>query len=72
MNVKNFVMAWKVLFIVHWQDIRFLYMCIQGLIPEIDVSSLHTHYDKTKYTNAKRSIPAHPTFVNDYHRDLHL
>ena len=25
-----------------------------------------------KYTNAKRSIPAHPTFVNDTHRDLHL
>ena len=26
----------------------------------------------TKYINAKRSIPAHPTFVNDTHRDLHL
>ena len=26
----------------------------------------------TKYNNAKRSIPAHPTFVNDAHRDLHL
>ena len=25
-----------------------------------------------KYNNAKRSIPAHPTFVNDNHRDLHL
>ena len=25
-----------------------------------------------KYNNAKRSIPAHPTFVNDTHRDLHL
>ena len=27
---------------------------------------------KQKYNNAKRSIPAHPTFVNDNHRDLHL
>ena len=27
---------------------------------------------KNKYNNAKRSIPAHPTFVNDTHRDLHL
>ena len=26
----------------------------------------------TKYNNAKRSIPAHPTFVNDTHRDFHL
>ena len=25
-----------------------------------------------KYINAKRSIPAHPTFVNDSHHDLHL
>ena len=25
-----------------------------------------------KYNNAKRSIPAHPTFVNDTHRDLDL
>ena len=25
-----------------------------------------------KYNTAKRSIPAHPTFVNDAHRDLHL
>ena len=25
-----------------------------------------------KYNNAKRSIPAHPTFVNDAHCDLHL
>ena len=25
-----------------------------------------------KYNNAKRSIPAHPTFVNDAPRDLHL
>ena len=25
-----------------------------------------------KYNNAKRSIPAHPTFVNDSHHDLHL
>ena len=28
--------------------------------------------NNNKYTNAKRSIPAHPTFVNDTHRDLHL
>ena len=27
---------------------------------------------KIKYNNAKRSIPAHPTFVSDTHRDLHL
>ena len=27
---------------------------------------------KQKYNNAKRSIPAHPTFANDTHRDLHL
>ena len=25
-----------------------------------------------KYNNAKRSIPAHPTFVNDNNNDLHL
>ena len=25
-----------------------------------------------KYNNAKRSIPAHPTFVNGNHRDIHL
>ena len=25
-----------------------------------------------KYNNAKRSIPAQPTFVNDTHRDIHL
>ena len=25
-----------------------------------------------KYNNAKRSIPAHSTFVNDVHRFLHL
>ena len=31
----------------------------------------HT-WKKKKYNNAKRSIPAHPTFVNDDHRDLHL
>ena len=30
-----------------------------------------THINN-KYNNAKRSIPAHPTFVNDTHRDLHL
>ena len=28
--------------------------------------------DTFKYNNAKRSIPAHPTFVNDTHGDLHL
>ena len=33
---------------------------------------LGMHDSPTKYTNAKRSIPAHPTFVNDTHRDLHL
>ena len=27
---------------------------------------------QVKYNNAKRSIPAHPTFVNDTHRDLYL
>ena len=27
---------------------------------------------KWKYNNAKRSIPAHPPFVNDAHRGLHL
>ena len=27
---------------------------------------------KKKYNNAKRSIPAHPTFVNDTHGYLHL
>ena len=27
---------------------------------------------KSKYNIAKRSIPAHTTFVNDAHRDLHL
>ena len=31
-----------------------------------------TIFTKEKYTNAKRSIPAHPTFVNDTHHDLHL
>ena len=25
-----------------------------------------------KYNNAKRGIPAHPSFVNDTHRDLYL
>ena len=25
-----------------------------------------------QYNNAKRSIPAHPNFVNDANRDLHL
>ena len=25
-----------------------------------------------KYNNAKHSIPARPTFVNDTHHDLHL
>ena len=28
--------------------------------------------EKMKYNNAKRSIPAHPTFVNDAHCGLHL
>ena len=28
--------------------------------------------DTIKYNNAKRSIPAHPTFVNDNHCDLHV
>ena len=27
---------------------------------------------KHKYNNVKRSIPAHPTFVNDAHREIHL
>ena len=27
---------------------------------------------KIKYNNAKRSIPAHPTFVNDAHLDFQL
>ena len=29
-------------------------------------------FPNSKYNNAKRSIPAHPTFVNDTHRDLHF
>ena len=33
---------------------------------------LHNTMTIIKYNNAKRSIPAHPTFVNDTHRDLHL
>ena len=32
----------------------------------------HQNGTKNKYNNAKRSIPAHPTFVNDAHRGLHL
>ena len=34
--------------------------------------SLRLRWAKSKYINAKRSIPVHPTFVNDAHRDLHL
>ena len=30
------------------------------------------HWHKRKYNNAKRSIPAYPTFVNDDPLDLHL
>ena len=29
-------------------------------------------WSNLKYNNAKRSIPGHPIFVNDTHRDFHL
>ena len=35
-------------------------------------SSNQKWHNKQKYNNARRSIPTHPTFVNDTHRDLHL
>ena len=37
----------------------------------VQILVLYDH-PNLKYNNAKRSIPAHPTFVNDTHHDLHL
>ena len=40
-------------------------------IPEIHLSEKNEKEEK-KYNKANQSIHAHPTFVNDGHRDLHF
>ena len=42
-------------------------------IARIHWANTHDNEDlQMKYNNAKRSIPAHPTFVNDTHLGLYL
>ena len=45
-----------------------------SLPPDLSKSEVHINQADSyaKYNNAKRSIPAHPKFVNDSHRDLHV
>ena len=57
--------------ISHWYlSLCRLYLILVDLDRNVMVCK-HMQYS-VKYNNAKCSIPAHPTFVNDTHRYLHL
>ena len=59
--------------ILSWYPIIIRHKMIIGLFIRIKILAFNKSDHKIiKYNNAKRSIPAHPTFVNDTHRDLHL